>query len=69
MYIEEEKKEHEKREEILQRQNRELKIEIQRLNEIEEKKKKYFELNKIRKPENKNNLQTFLSNVCTFFQK
>ena len=69
LYIEEEKKEHEKREEILQRQNRELKIEIQRLNEIEEKKKKYFELNKIRKPENKNNLQTFLSNVCTFFQK
>ena len=48
---------------------KELKIEIQRLNEIEEKKKKYFELNKIRKPENNNNLQTFLSNVCTFFQK
>ena len=36
---------------------------------VGKKKKKYFELNKIRKPENKNNLQTFLSNVCTFFQK
>ena len=39
------------------------------LAEKEELAKKYFELNKIRKPENKNNLQTFLSNVCTFFQK
>ena len=66
--LEDERKEHEKKQEILQRQNRELKMEMQRLNEMEEKRRKYMESSKYRKQENSNNIQSFLSGMVNLFK-
>ena len=43
-------------------------MEMQRLNEMEEKRRKYMESSKYRKQENSNNIQSFLSGMVNLFK-